>query len=836
MKRKTLKGKMAVKKSLAILMVTTMAGTVLTGCGSKTDSEVKQEETVSAVKAPDVTYPVEPEELGSGEKKWSEETTEDGWIKVSNGDGETLGYSPDSGVKLIQHDGYAFKDLNQNGLLDEYEDWRLDDETRAKALASTLSAEEIFPLMLHPIFFSTEISDLTATLDTGVRYELSYLMSSIAADQAAINNQMQAYVEGSTYGIPLTISTDPRDTNSSDAPTLPKYSGLGSSFDTEFVSELSKEVSKLYRSVGITMVLGPNTDIQMDPRGQRNQNSFSEDPALVRDMINAMMSAYQSTYDENGTDIGWGEDSVVCVAKHWPGDGAGEGGREGHASQGRNAVYPGGQFETGLISFVDGAMNLNSLTGTAAGVMPSYSIAWSEDGKYGELVGSAYSEYKMDLLHSYGFDGAIISDWDITKEVDNNGKSYGVEDLSVEERTYAALANGVDQLGGVDNVEQISAAYDMFVEEIGEDAALEHFQDSAARLFKMTFEVGSFENPYVSTKAATELATSSTIDELITAAQDKSVVMLKNKDNVIHEGESAEKATVYVPYVYREMQAGNVHSTPASASLPVDISLLEQYYDVVTDSLSETLTGPEDEEGNPTVAYEDIIRATSEELADVDYAIVFVESPKQNTFGRAGGGYDGENFIPKSLQYGTYVADSDSVRKESIAKMFGKELVKNEYTEAEITTEIDMSYYGQTAAIVNATDLDAILYAIENVPETARKIVAITATNPTIVSEFEDKVDVILQGYTTGKEAFLDVISGAVEPTGICNWQIPANMETVEAQYEDVPRDVECYVDSEGNTYDFTFGLNWSGVISDERTEKYNVPALTAPAAEPSEK
>ena len=50
---------------------------------------------------------------------------------------------------------------------------------------------------------------------------------------------------------------------------------------------------------------------------------------------------------------------------------------------------------------------------------------------------------------------------------------------------------------------------------------------------------------------------------------------------------------------------------------------------------------------------------------------------------------------------------------------------------------------------------------------------------------------------------------------------VPANMETVEAQYEDVPYDMQCYVDSEGNTYDFAFGLNWKGVIKDKRVKKY---------------
>jgi beta-glucosidase len=50
---------------------------------------------------------------------------------------------------------------------------------------------------------------------------------------------------------------------------------------------------------------------------------------------------------------------------------------------------------------------------------------------------------------------------------------------------------------------------------------------------------------------------------------------------------------------------------------------------------------------------------------------------------------------------------------------------------------------------------------------------------------------------------------------------MPADMLTVEAQFEDVPRDMTAYKDSEGNTYDFAFGLNWKGVINDERVKKY---------------
>ena len=59
------------------------------------------------------------------------------------------GYSANSGVRLLAVDGYAFKDLNRNGLLDPYEDWRLTPEERAVDLAGQLSTEEIAGLMLY---------------------------------------------------------------------------------------------------------------------------------------------------------------------------------------------------------------------------------------------------------------------------------------------------------------------------------------------------------------------------------------------------------------------------------------------------------------------------------------------------------------------------------------------------------------------------------------------------------------------------------------------------------------------------------------------------------------
>src|SRR5674536_114455 len=81
-------------------------------------------------------------------KNWSESGT--GSLRiVTNKGGQTLGYDTTSGVKILTVKGFAFKDLNKNGKLDKYEDWRLGAEERAKDLASKMSVNQIAGLMLY---------------------------------------------------------------------------------------------------------------------------------------------------------------------------------------------------------------------------------------------------------------------------------------------------------------------------------------------------------------------------------------------------------------------------------------------------------------------------------------------------------------------------------------------------------------------------------------------------------------------------------------------------------------------------------------------------------------
>ena len=79
--------------------------------------------------------------------KWNE-IQEDGYKLIKQRGGATLGYTT---APIIQDCGYAFKDLNRNGKLDPYEDWRISPQRRAEDLAARLSIEEILRDLIRGI-------------------------------------------------------------------------------------------------------------------------------------------------------------------------------------------------------------------------------------------------------------------------------------------------------------------------------------------------------------------------------------------------------------------------------------------------------------------------------------------------------------------------------------------------------------------------------------------------------------------------------------------------------------------------------------------------------------
>ena len=125
-------------------------------------------------------------------------------------------------VTLLTVDGLKFKDLNHSGKLEPYEDWRLTPEMRAADLVKRMTLEEKAGVMMHG-----SAPTANSPIGAGSNYDLNAAKQMIAGakvnslitrltgeDPAAMaeeNNKLQQIAEGTRLGIPITISSDPRN-------------------------------------------------------------------------------------------------------------------------------------------------------------------------------------------------------------------------------------------------------------------------------------------------------------------------------------------------------------------------------------------------------------------------------------------------------------------------------------------------------------------------------------------------------------------------------------------------------------------------------------------------
>ena len=750
--------------------------------------------------------------------RWNETATDHGYNVISQKKGQTLAYTPGSGVSILTVDGYAFKDLNRNGSLDVYEDWRLPAEVRAEDLASRLPVEEIAGMMLYSSHQSVpsgggmfggatyggkpfaesgaKASDLSDAqkkflTEDNLRAVLVTTVESPAV-AAQWNNNMQALVEGMGHGVPVNTSSDPRHETSATAEYnygaggeishWPTSLGLAATFDPALVEKFGRIAAEEYRALGITTALSPQIDLATEPRWTRFYGTFGESPELDTDMARAYVDGFQTSFGKDEIADGWGYKSVNAMVKHWPSGGPEEAGRDAHYNYGKYAVYSGGAFETHLKPFTEGAFKLNGATGMASAVMPYYTISTGIDPS-GKNVGNSFSKYIItDLLREkYAYDGVVCTDWNITydnRSIDSfDGKCWGVEELTVAQRHYECLKAGVDQFGGNNDKGPVLEAYAMWVEEFGQESADQRFRESAKRLLLNSFRTGLFENPYLDPEASAATVGKPEYMEKGYQAQLKSVVMVKNSDNILPMKADDDRLKVYVPQRYVPQMVnffGMV--TPERWEETFAPDLLSKYYEPVTDP------------------------------SEADFAIVVIEAPTSGT------GYSmddvkkgGNGYVPISLQYNDYVAEH--AREVSLAG--GDRLEKS----------ANRSYKGKSVKTVNKSDLQTVINTKAAMGQ--KPVITIVSTGKPFVPEFEPYSDAVLVSFGCQNQALLDLVSGAVEPSALLPMQLPADMKTVELQKEDLPFDMDCYVDADGNAYDFAYGLNWSGRINDARVKKY---------------
>jgi beta-glucosidase len=453
---------------------------------------------------------------------------------------------------LLTVDGFTFKDLNRNGKLDPYEDWRLAADVRAADLAQRMSLEELAGLMVHGTLPSF---GPLGSIGVGEKYDLVTLRHMIEEDHvntfitrlngsadvfAAQNNDVQAIAEGSRWGIPVTVSSDPRHhfghvlgatVQDSAFSMWPETLGFAAVNDPELTRRFGDIVRQEYEAVGIRESLAPQADLATEPRWARINGTFGEDADIAKRMVAAYVIGVQ-----NGAQ-GLNSGSVIAVVKHWVGYGAAKDGWDSHNYYGRYAEISGNNLALHVIPFT------GAFAAHVGAVMPTYSILQNLtiNGQPLEQVGAGFNHQLVSglLRGRYAFRGVILSDWAITNACDEacrNGASagkeatpadigtpWGVEGLTVAQRFAKAINAGVDQIGGTEQSNVI-------VEDVHNGSISEaRVREAATRILLQKFQLGLFEQPYVDEAKASVIAGSEEFVHEGQAAQARAVVLLENK-------------------------------------------------------------------------------------------------------------------------------------------------------------------------------------------------------------------------------------------------------------------------------------------------------------------
>ena len=421
-------------------------------------------------------------------------------------------------VPLIEVDGLQFRDLDRDGALTPYEDWRLTPQVRAEDLVARMTlAEKAGQMVVGSLAGNAppgqpatgyDLEAVTALVaDTGVTHVISRLATGNAA-LAEANNAVQQVAENGRLGIPAVIMTDPRhgftelagaSVEGGQFAQFPNGVGIAALNEPAFAETYGALVRGDLRAAGFTMLLGPQIDLATEPRWPRNFDTYGEDADVSARTAQAFVRGLQGGHD------GVQPDGVAAVIKHFAGYSASATGFDAHNYYGRHSRLDAEEWEQHIRPF-EGA-----LAARPAGVMPAYSILQELelDGEPMEQVGVGYNRYLLtDVLRGeLGFEGVILSDWAITKDcsvecVEGHPEgeppsfatvstAWGVEDLSEPERFAKGVQAGLDIFGGVDDPAPLIEAVDSgLLDEALVDAAV-------TRVLVQAFELGLFEAPFV---------------------------------------------------------------------------------------------------------------------------------------------------------------------------------------------------------------------------------------------------------------------------------------------------------------------------------------------------
>jgi beta-glucosidase len=327
---------------------------------------------------------------------------------------------------------------------------------------------------------------------------LQYNTSENALNLTKKINAIQKYfVEKSRLGIPVIAFDEALHGLVRDGATsFPQAIALSATWDTSLMHKVATAIAIETKARGIRDILTPVVNIASDVRWGRTEETYGEDPFLTSEMAVSFVSAFENM-------------NIITTPKHFIAN-VGDGGRDSYPIHWNDRLME----EIYLPPF-----KACIKRGGSRSVMTAYN---SIDG----TSGSSNHRLLMEKLKAdWGFDGFVISDANAVGG--DVVLHYTAKDYA--EAGKNAVNNGLDVIFQTEYKH-----YKLFIPPfLNGDINAKRIDDAVARVLKAKFELGLFENPYVSEDQVIQLMKDRQHKSIAREAAIKSIVLLKNQQGVL---------------------------------------------------------------------------------------------------------------------------------------------------------------------------------------------------------------------------------------------------------------------------------------------------------------
>ncbi|EQB17001.1 glycoside hydrolase family 3 protein [Sphingobium lactosutens] len=737
---------------------------------------------------------------------------------------------------VLEMNGLRFKDLNANGRLDAYEDWRLTAQQRADDLLAKMTLTEKVGMMM----IATNNPDCDGSLsDRGrdlidkqklTRFILRARVTTVPADcsvkltgfalfggypqtpdqMARFTNMVQERLEAGRLGIPGLFKDNARN-HVETKPTFgiaagagaftefPKEAGLAAAAlgagaavdargsvprtlkgDMAPLRDLTDVMSREWRAIGLRGMYGYMADLGTEPRWSRFHETFTENADLMSDIIGSLIGGLQGPVQKDGYSLS-PTSGVALTVKHFPGGGPQEMGLDPHYTFGKHQVYTDTSGKYGFGYHLQPFRA--AIAKGASSIMPYYGvpIGVTYEGVRYDQTGMAFSKQIVtDLLRDkLGFKGYVNSDTGIVEQRGWGLESYRTNPatgkaFTVADRVVTAVTSGTDILSEYTDGKALIALV-----EAGRLSERDHVDPAVRRLLIEQFQLGLFENPYVDAAAAPSAIGRPEDRERGLDVQRRSIVLLENRKALLP---LKPRSKVYV--------MGFGAEAARAAGLEVVDGNGKQRTPVPKDTAALLVKIMV----NPTGA-----RAYSSKSPDTGGKAVGPEfnliDPRTNKQQATWGAQDPCVYDPSAKGFETADGCLDS------GLIFGGGFPWE-------VNKLALSDFAEAQSWTMTPSLSEIKAAMQEIGDPGKVVVSIYFRNPYVIDKESGlrNTGALLATFGVSDRAQFDIMTGKSAPKGRLPFALPASREAVLTQNPDAPG----YADTrDGALYPYGFGRSF---------------------------